>query len=123
MPLKPTPAELTEWEARLEAEGLAPIEKTESHKVPLQDTHGVRIPAQPVREGGLFWHKRVDMFHGQQDRKTRPRQELVCPACGKEFTGTKRARFCGRKCQHRVLVQRSRSVTANLPKKGEEPKQ
>jgi hypothetical protein len=109
------------WEEILESEGLQTLEADPRH-VQLEDTHGVRIPAQPVRDGGMFWHKRSDIYHGQYERKqTRP-VEAKCEGCQTPFKARKGSRFCSRQCQMRVLM-RSKRVSANTPKKGEETNQ
>src|SRR5579859_2441047 len=105
---KATPSQLTEWEALLEAEGLSPLE-SDPRSVPLEDTHGVRIPAQPVRDGGMFWHKRSDIFHSKQDRKYREPVRFLCAECGKAVQDRKGSRFCSEKCQVRARVRRFRA--------------
>jgi predicted nucleic acid-binding Zn ribbon protein len=112
------------WEEILESEGLQTIEDDPRH-VPLEDTHGVRLPAQPVRDGGMFWHSRSDIFHSKQERNRREPVRFLCTECGKPTEDRKGSRFCSEKCQVRARVRRfrSKSVTVKLTKNGEETSQ
>jgi hypothetical protein len=125
---KASSAQLTEWEALLKSEGLGDPEKDLNY-VSLRDTDGVRIPAQPVRDGGCFWRERAQINWGTEHRSRgsvkRPRLSFVCPACGKGFEGTKRARFCSRTCIDRFGKRRRRArvVPPNLRMLSEETSQ
>ena len=116
---KATPAQLTEWETLLEAEGLGNPEKDLNY-VTIRDTDGVRIPAQPVREGGLRFRERAATYDAKQDRNRRPRQLIKCEACTKKFEGTRRARFCSYACKNRLRMRRARAVPRNLTALSEE---
>ena len=60
------------------------------------------LPALFERFGGkgdLFWRERASIYDARQDRKKRQPVGHACPVCGRNFTATKRGKFCSVKCR------------------------
>lgn len=118
---KPTPAQLTEWEALLKSEGLGDPEKDCTEYVKLRDTDGVRGPAQSICDGGLFWRERSAIYKETQQRKKIPAQVHTCATCEKKFAGTKRAKFCSTRCRVKNYDRRLAAQSyAKIPPLSEE---
>lgn len=108
---KPSKEELRHWNEILSKE----VPFKEERHASLRDTDGVKLPAQPVRNGGLFWRERIYTNDIKQERKKKQRRETICEACDKAFRGTVRSRFCSYKCKDRLRKRRARLVPPKLP--------
>jgi endogenous inhibitor of DNA gyrase (YacG/DUF329 family) len=128
MPIpKPTKEQLAFWEEQL---NIPVIEPNPYAVAPNEDdsTHynlPIFRPAQPVRNGGMFWRERIYTLH-KHERADRKRQLVshACGSCGQKFEASKRAAFCSRKCQMRELMRkvRAEAVSAKLDIHSEENK-
>lgn len=100
---KPTKAELEHWEEILT--GHKPATRRRSRRDPQipDDFTTDKLPARPVRNGGLLAYRPAE-------RKHRPRVSHASAACGRNFRGTARAKFCSPKCKARLLMRRMRML-------------
>lgn len=108
MPIsKPTKEELSYWDEILNP-GRDTINARPNlfYAAPLDEATGVKIPAQPVRNGGILWRDRIFIEDKKQARNRRVKHRHICPSCGRKFDGTRRAKYCGTRCRVRAYDQR-----------------
>lgn len=107
MPIdKPSKEELRHWNEILSKE----VPFREERHASLRDTDGVKLPAQPVRNGGLFWRERIYTNDIKQERKRRQTIPRQCHQCRKNFESInhKVANHCSNACRMRAYRARKR---------------